>query len=45
MQSLHALNELISAGNVWDSAVNEAIVLIENEERRYDTDSKGDSYG
>ncbi|KAM5541422.1 hypothetical protein V8D89_004976 [Ganoderma adspersum] len=32
-QSLHALNELISAGNVWDSAVNEAIVLIENEER------------
>ncbi|KAI1791920.1 hypothetical protein LXA43DRAFT_1094255 [Ganoderma leucocontextum] len=29
----HALNELISAGNVWDSAVNEAIVLIENEER------------
>ncbi|PIL30417.1 hypothetical protein GSI_07604 [Ganoderma sinense ZZ0214-1] len=32
-QTLHALNELISAGNVWDSAVNEAIVLIENEER------------
>ena len=34
-QTLEALNELISAGNVWDSAINEAILLIENEERRY----------
>ena len=34
-QTLEALNELISAGNVWDSAINEAIMLIENEERRY----------
>ena len=33
-QTLEALNELISAGNVWDSAVNEAILLIESEERR-----------
>ncbi|RPD73138.1 hypothetical protein L226DRAFT_112873 [Lentinus tigrinus ALCF2SS1-7] len=32
-QTLEALNELISAGNVWDSAINEAIMLIENEER------------
>ena len=32
---MDALNDLISAGNVWDSAVNEAIMLIENEERRY----------
>ncbi|TBU24410.1 hypothetical protein BD311DRAFT_671865 [Dichomitus squalens] len=32
-QTLHELNELISSGNVWDSAVNEAIMLIENEER------------
>ncbi|KAL7280304.1 hypothetical protein ACG7TL_005218 [Trametes sanguinea] len=32
-QTLDALNELISAGNVWDSAVNEAMMLIENEER------------
>ncbi|KAI0730501.1 hypothetical protein C8Q76DRAFT_792656 [Earliella scabrosa] len=32
-QTLEALNELISAGNVWDSAVNEAILLIESEER------------
>ncbi len=28
LQMLPALNELISVGNVWDSAVNEAIVLI-----------------
>ncbi|KAJ8472583.1 hypothetical protein ONZ51_g8426 [Trametes cubensis] len=33
-QTLDALNELISSGNVWDSAVNEAMMLIENEERR-----------
>ncbi|KAI0351342.1 hypothetical protein OH77DRAFT_1429891 [Trametes cingulata] len=32
-QTLDSLNELISAGNVWDSAVNEAMMLIENEER------------
>ncbi|KAH9893577.1 hypothetical protein C8Q73DRAFT_666252 [Cubamyces lactineus] len=32
-QTLDALNELISSGNVWDSAVNEAMMLIENEER------------
>lgn len=31
---MDALNDLISAGNVWDSAVNEAIMLIENEEKR-----------
>ncbi|KAH8077867.1 hypothetical protein BXZ70DRAFT_962032 [Cristinia sonorae] len=29
-----ALNELISAGNVWDSAVNEAMAIVEKEERR-----------
>ena len=29
-----AIPELISAGNVWDSAVNEAMLLIESEERR-----------
>ncbi|KAI0832037.1 hypothetical protein BC628DRAFT_1351317 [Trametes gibbosa] len=28
-----SLNELISAGNVWDSVVNEAMMLLENEER------------
>ena len=33
-KTLDALNELISSGNVWDSAVNEAMMLIENEERR-----------
>ncbi|KAI8985660.1 hypothetical protein BD414DRAFT_488809 [Trametes punicea] len=32
-QTLEALNDLISAGNVWDSAVNEAMMLIDNEER------------
>ncbi|KAI0737361.1 hypothetical protein C8Q80DRAFT_1213914 [Daedaleopsis nitida] len=32
-QTLDTLNELISAGNVWDSAVNEAMLLIESEER------------
>ncbi|KAI0364683.1 hypothetical protein BV20DRAFT_1116256 [Pilatotrama ljubarskyi] len=32
-QTLESLNELICAGNVWDSAVNEAMMLIENEER------------
>lgn len=35
LKTLDALNELISAGNVWDSAVNEAILLVESEERRY----------
>ena len=34
-QTLDALNELISAGNVWDSVINEAMSLIEKEERRY----------
>lgn len=28
-----ALNELISAGNVWDSAVNHAMSIVEKEER------------
>ncbi|KAL1940873.1 hypothetical protein VTO73DRAFT_7914 [Trametes versicolor] len=32
-QTLDSVNELISAGNVWDSSVNEAMMLIENEER------------
>ncbi|KAI0640721.1 hypothetical protein C8Q79DRAFT_994564 [Trametes meyenii] len=32
-QTIESLNELISAGNVWDSAVNEAMMLIESEER------------
>ncbi|OJT13494.1 hypothetical protein TRAPUB_9959 [Trametes pubescens] len=32
-QTLESVNELISAGNVWDSSVNEAMMLIENEER------------
>ncbi|KAI0765627.1 hypothetical protein BD413DRAFT_482153, partial [Trametes elegans] len=32
-QTVEALNELISAGNVWDSAVHESLMLIENEER------------
>ncbi|CDO69688.1 hypothetical protein BN946_scf184851.g76 [Trametes cinnabarina] len=32
-QTLDALNELVSSGNVWDSAVNKAMMLIENEER------------
>ncbi|KZT07191.1 uncharacterized protein LAESUDRAFT_118866 [Laetiporus sulphureus 93-53] len=31
--TLDAVNELISAGNVWDSAVNEAVSIIEKEER------------
>ncbi|KIP01829.1 hypothetical protein PHLGIDRAFT_131086 [Phlebiopsis gigantea 11061_1 CR5-6] len=31
--TLDAVNELISAGNVWDSAVNEAMSIIEKEER------------
>ncbi|KAI0339726.1 hypothetical protein BDW22DRAFT_583207 [Trametopsis cervina] len=31
--TLDALNELISAGNVWDSAVNEAMSIIEKDER------------
>lgn len=34
-QTLDAVNELISAGNVWDSAVNEAMAIVEKEERRY----------
>ncbi|KZT68657.1 hypothetical protein DAEQUDRAFT_670985 [Daedalea quercina L-15889] len=32
--TLDAVNQLIRAGNVWDSAVNEAISIIEKEERR-----------
>ncbi|OBZ73867.1 hypothetical protein A0H81_06451 [Grifola frondosa] len=32
-QTLDAVNELISAGNVWDSTMSEAINIIENEER------------
>ncbi|KAH9857299.1 hypothetical protein C2E23DRAFT_856742 [Lenzites betulinus] len=32
-QTHASLNELTSAGNVWDSVVNEAMMLIENEER------------
>ncbi|TCD71725.1 hypothetical protein EIP91_005491 [Steccherinum ochraceum] len=28
-----ALNELISAGNVWDSTMNQAMVIVEKEER------------
>ncbi|KAH9939092.1 uncharacterized protein BXZ73DRAFT_44256 [Epithele typhae] len=32
-ETANALNELISAGNFWDSAVNEAVMLIETEER------------
>ncbi|KAL6301724.1 hypothetical protein BKA93DRAFT_450288 [Sparassis latifolia] len=31
--TLNVVNEVISAGNVWDSAVNEAITIIETEER------------
>ncbi|KAH9945737.1 hypothetical protein B0H21DRAFT_743784 [Amylocystis lapponica] len=31
--TMSALNELTSAGNVWDSAVSEAISIIETEER------------
>ncbi|KAI0940824.1 hypothetical protein AcV7_003100 [Taiwanofungus camphoratus] len=31
--TLHALSELISAGNIWDSAVTTAITIIEREER------------
>jgi hypothetical protein len=28
------LDELITAGNIWDSAVNEAITIVEGEEER-----------
>lgn len=35
LKTLDAAKELISAGNVWDSAVNEAMSIIEKEERRY----------
>lgn len=31
---MDALNELISAGNVWDSAVNEAMSIVESDESR-----------
>ncbi|GJE93841.1 hypothetical protein PsYK624_100050 [Phanerochaete sordida] len=31
--TLDAVNELISAGNVWDSSVNEAMSIIEKDER------------
>ncbi|KAK7685830.1 hypothetical protein QCA50_011176 [Cerrena zonata] len=33
-QTVDALNELISAGNVWDSAVNEAMSIVESDESR-----------
>ncbi|CAL1713977.1 unnamed protein product [Somion occarium] len=33
-QTMDALNEVISAGNVWDSAVNEAMSIVEADERR-----------
>ncbi len=32
-QTLDAVSELIGAGNVWDSAVNEAMMIVEKEER------------
>ncbi|KAI0079419.1 hypothetical protein K474DRAFT_655010 [Panus rudis PR-1116 ss-1] len=32
-QTVNALNELISAGNVWDSAVNEAMTIVETEDQ------------
>lgn len=31
--SFDSLDELITAGNIWDSAVNEAITILENDER------------
>ncbi|KAI0682301.1 hypothetical protein BC835DRAFT_1424662 [Cytidiella melzeri] len=31
--TLDSLSELISAGNVWDSVVNEAMAIVENDER------------
>ncbi|KAH9930256.1 uncharacterized protein B0H18DRAFT_930516 [Fomitopsis serialis] len=31
--TLDAVNQLIRAGNIWDSAVNEAITIVEKEER------------
>ncbi|THG96918.1 hypothetical protein EW026_g5006 [Hermanssonia centrifuga] len=31
--TLDAVSELIGAGNVWDSAVNEAMMIVEKEER------------
>lgn len=34
LKTLDAVNELISAGNVWDSAVNEAMSIVEKDERR-----------
>ncbi|EKM50723.1 uncharacterized protein PHACADRAFT_264171 [Phanerochaete carnosa HHB-10118-sp] len=40
--TLDALNELISAGNVWDSSVNEVMSIIEKEER---SPSSGNFYG
>lgn len=33
-QTVKTLDELISSGNQWDSVVNEAMTLIERDERR-----------
>lgn len=33
-KTLGALNELISAGNLWDSAVNEAMSIVEKDEQK-----------
>lgn len=33
-KTLDALNELISAGNLWDSAVNEAMLIVEKDDRK-----------
>jgi hypothetical protein len=32
LQSLDTLDDLIAAGNVWDSVVHEAITVLEKEE-------------
>ncbi|KAF7794974.1 hypothetical protein EIP86_006117 [Pleurotus ostreatoroseus] len=33
VKTMEALNELISAGNLWDSAVNEAMSIVEKDEQ------------
>ena len=33
-ETLDALHELISAGNLWESAVNEAMSIVEKEEQK-----------
>lgn len=33
-QTIEALSELISAGNLWDSAVTEAMSIVEKDEQK-----------